>query len=209
MSLSEFMAALRRRWWVVLLCALLGLGSGWLAAKATKTTYTATTSVLVGLPGAGTVAELQQGDIFTMSRARSYAILASSRLVLDKVAVKVNAGPSDLSTQVSAAVQPETSVINISAVDGDPAYAAKLANATVAELATVVDEVDAGKAHGKQGGASVAIVQLSPAAQPTTPTTPATKMYMLFGLIAGLTVGLGAALVQRRPATLAPSTEEA
>lgn len=197
MPLNDLMVAVRKFWWIVVLLPCLGALAGFAAYTATPKTYTSETELFVNTRSAGTVAELQQGEVFAQSRAQSYVAVAPSPLVLDPVIKKLNLSDSavSLANRMAAIVKPGTVVIRISVSDKDPQTAEKLANEINTSLRTVAASLE------KMDGAASSPIQLltltgyTPA---TKPTAPNLTMNVALGAFVGLFAGLGTAVVLER-----------
>lgn len=186
MSLSQFLLTLRRGWPIILAGLLLGVVPGVLLAKMATPSYQATATAMISLPSAKTIAELQQGDTFTEARARTYASLAGSRLVQDKVATAMGLD-KDKAVSVLVASEPQTSVITAVGTDADAKKASDAANLTIEKLVATVPEVD-----GSQNDL-IKIVPMTPAIPPSGPASPQTFLYAAIGALLGLSLGFLAA----------------
>ncbi len=193
MTLAQFIAVVRRRRWIVLPTALVGVGVGLLLALVQPPLYRAEASVFVSVGGA-TVTDLSQGNTFSESRVASYVQLANSPRVLLAAAQRagVRRDVEVLRSRVQAAAVSDTVILAISATDGDPAKAAALADAVAAELVDVVDQIERADDRGRP------LVELSVfqhAQEPDDPASPRPAVNAVLGLIAGLGVGVAIALV--------------
>ena len=163
MNLHDYLRVLRRNWWVLPLVMLIGaVGVGLLTSR-TPPLYQSTASALVVTP-ATSLADLQLGNQFAMSRAATYAQLVSTASVLDRAAALL--GPSstvpDLAASVSASVETGTAIIAVTATADDPKLAANRANAVTSSLNATVRNFDVSPASTKTP-VSIQVVQ---AAQP-------------------------------------------
>ncbi len=84
-------------------------------------------------------------------------------------------------------------LINIAVSDESAVQAAAISQAVANSLIKVVDSLE----KPRTGGASpVSLSVIKPATAPVAPSAPNTKLNLLIGLVAGLTVGVGAALLR-------------
>lgn len=205
MSLRQFMLTLRRGWPLMLAGLLLGMVPGLLLAKTATASYTATSTAMVALPTAKSITELQAGDTLTEARARTYAQLAGSRVVTDKVAARLGL-KSGADVTIIPSAEPQTAVITIMATSPDAKQAADFANYTIEELTKAVPAMDGGKNN------LVTIKPMSQAEVPPAATTPQGFLYMTLGALVGLSLGFflaylwvmrrhGAAAAQPEPTT--------
>ncbi len=79
---TDLLMLVVRRWWVLTLSLVLGVGLGWGALQVVAPTYTATATQLVkGIPGATTGANYIAAQ-YAVARAKSYPVFIYSSEVL-------------------------------------------------------------------------------------------------------------------------------
>jgi succinoglycan biosynthesis transport protein ExoP len=191
LELSEYTTALRKRWYVIALAALIGGGIGFADAKLTDPTYQATAKVYVAPAGGETVGDLVQGSTYAQKLVLSYAELATMPIVLEPVAERLDLDTTsrELARSVSAATPLDTFIIEIAATSGTPEGAASLANAVANQLGDTVSSLSPGAA-----GPGVDLTTVSPADPPEFAFAPNTRMITATGLALGLALGVLAAI---------------
>lgn len=183
MSIGDLWQVVRRGWvWIVgglVLGLALALLVGLLAPKA----YSARASLAVSVGQAQSVNDLQQGEVFAEARARTYAAVAESSVVQERVAARVSGDGAMAPHDVNAQALPQTSIVSIEVTAADPQLARDVANGTVEELGSF--------ARGLDGGAQslVRLTQLSTAELPTSPSSPRLGLYGILGAVLGLSLG--------------------
>lgn len=195
LELRDYLRILRRDWILIVSATLAGLLIGGTASVLTKPTYTAETQLFVAIQGSGSISELQQGNTFGQARVQSYVKTVRSPIVLQPAidALGLEISPEELATRVTASTEVNTVLINISVADSSPVQSAALAQAVATSLIGAVDSLE----KPKKGGTSpVSLSVTKPAIAPTGPSAPNTKMNLLLGLLAGLALGVGAALLR-------------
>lgn len=192
-ELSEYLAALRKRWLTIVLLAILGGGAGYGLAQSTTPSFRATASVWVSLQHGETVSELAQGSTYTLNVVRSYAQLVTMPVVLEPVIEELGLDtvPRRLARTISASTPLDTSFIEISAVSGSGEEAARIANAVAAQLADTVEDLSPGR--GSESPAVVLNV-VSPAVAPNWAFAPNTKLMTATGAAGGIGLGMALAL---------------
>ncbi|MGH3715810.1 MAG: Wzz/FepE/Etk N-terminal domain-containing protein [Micromonosporaceae bacterium] len=123
-DLADYLGMLRRGWWLLLVCTLLGLvGAVGVTAVQTKV-YEASTSVLV-LPTGVPSAELAGGRTKATINLDTEAQLvrAGSTAALAKQLLKSPESPADLRKAVSVTVPANTAVLDITYAAGTPGAA--------------------------------------------------------------------------------------
>lgn len=195
MDLRDYGRILRRNWILILALTMSGLLVGGASALLVKPTYTSEAKLFVAIQGSGSVSELQQGNTFSQARVQSYVKTVTSPIVLqpaiDALGLEIDA--NELAGRVKASTELNTVLINVSASDGSPVQAAAIAQAVANSLVQAVDTLERPKAGGTS---PVSLSIISPAEAPTSPSAPNTRLNILFGLIAGLALGIGAAILR-------------
>ncbi|WP_142135160.1 polysaccharide biosynthesis tyrosine autokinase [Arthrobacter sp. SLBN-83] len=195
MELSDYLGILRRSWVLVVATTLAGLLLGGAASAFVKPTYTSTTQLFVSIQSSGSVQELQQGNTFSQSRVQSYVKTVRTPIVLQPAINALGLGLSadELASKVTATTDANTVLINISVDDPSPVQAAAIAQAVAGSLINAIDSLE----KPKNGGSSpVNLSVVTPAQAPVAPSAPNTKMNLLIGLLAGLVMGVAAALLR-------------
>ena len=195
MDLFDYLAILGKRWVSVLLTtALMVAGALALTLLATPT-YQAKSQVFVSVNTGGSATDLLQGSNFTASRVKSYTDAVSSPRVLIPVIERLGlrTTPDELAKSITADFPVDTVLINITVTDKNPQLASDVANATAESLGTQVTALE--KPSGTQAS-PVRISTLRTATVPTVPTTPKPKRDLAVGLLLGLIVGCGVAVLR-------------
>lgn len=194
MDLKDYLRILRRNWIVIASLTLAGLLVGGGAAVLSKPTYTAEAQLFVAIQSSGSVQDLQQGNTFSQARVQSYVKTVDSPIVLQPAIDELGLGqsPQELAERVTASTDLNTVLINISVSDSSPVQAAAIAHAVSDSLIKAVDTLE----KPKNGGVSpINLSVIKPAVAPNEPSAPNTKLNLLIGLVAGLGLGVGAAVL--------------
>lgn len=174
---------------------LLGIVAGGGVAVLSTPTYTSETQLFVAIQSSGSVQELQQGNTFGQARVQSYVKTVNSPVVLQPAidALGLNITSEELSRNVTATTDLNTVLITIAVEDSSPIQAAAIAEAIANSLVKAVDTLE----KPKGGGTSpVNLSIIMPATAPAEPSAPNTKLSLLVGLVGGLAVGIGAAVLR-------------
>jgi succinoglycan biosynthesis transport protein ExoP len=193
-ELGEYLDILRRRWLGVLIIVLTALALASTVSIAIPKKYTATTRLFIAVAGES-VTDLAQGSNFAAKQMSSYAEVATSPRVLAPVIAQLGLAttPKELAESIKATVPVETVILEIAATDRDPARAAQIANAVGQELANVTSALTPEKLDGTKA------VQATPIAEaevPDKPSSPKILQNLGLGLIVGLFLGLGVAVLR-------------
>jgi capsular exopolysaccharide synthesis family protein len=195
LELKDYLRILRRSWITVLACALIGtLGAG-AASLLIRPSYTSETKLFVALQNSGSVAELQQGNIFTQARVQSYVETVSTPAVLQPVvdALGLDTTPEVLSGSITATSDVKTVLISISVVNPSPVQAASIAQAVADSLVNVVDDLE----RPSRGDVSpVKLSVVTPAIAANAPSSPNVRLNLVLGLLVGVTAGIAIAVLR-------------
>jgi len=148
-----------------------------------------------------------QGSLFSAQRVTSYADLVSGReissRVIDRLGLELTS--TALADKVSAAVVPETVILQISVTDPSPSRAQQLAQAVSDELTQFVVELET--PPGKRDAPIKATI-VDAASLPTVPVAPLPLRNIGVAAILGLLFGLGSAVLRELLDTTVKSQQE-
>jgi succinoglycan biosynthesis transport protein ExoP len=193
-KVRDYLRVLAERRVIIILAVVLSL----LAAGATyalrPAKYTASLSMYVSATGAEDTASLASGSELVLQRVKSYVVLASSRRVSQDVVEKLGLPltPDALSERISASTPLDTAIIDISVWDESPQRAAVIVNAVAKDFTDVSGELTR---NAQLGQSMVALQVVQPAVPPASPSSPGLGLTLAFGLLAGLIIGVGGALI--------------
>jgi capsular exopolysaccharide synthesis family protein len=194
-ELSEYLNILRRRWLTVVIIGLTALALASAVTLAMPKKYTATTRLFIAVAGGESVTDLAQGSNFAEKQMSSYAEVATSPRVLGPVIRQLGlpTTPKELSQSVEAIVPVNTVILEISVTDLDPTRAAQIANAVGRELANAASELSPTKEDGTK---AVVATTFAEAEVPDKASSPRIVQNLGVGLILGLLLGLGVAVLR-------------
>ncbi|MGK9146711.1 polysaccharide biosynthesis tyrosine autokinase [Plantibacter flavus] len=197
MDLKDYVRIFRQRWLIIvaITAGVAALAHGY--TLITKPTFQATGQLFVAVKSGDSVGDLNQGNAFAQSRVASYVILATGSMVRDMVAERLDLEPAALSGKIVATNPAKSVLINISAIDTDPVAAARIANTASQALVDLVGDVErndaAASASTETSPVGLAVVQ--EAAVPGAPIAPNTLQNLAVGILIGLALGVGTALL--------------
>ncbi|GAA1264717.1 polysaccharide biosynthesis tyrosine autokinase [Arthrobacter pascens] len=197
MEPKDYVVLVRRSWLLITCLSLLGLLGGGAAALVVKPTYESEVQLFVAIQNSGTVQELQQGNTFSQARVQSYVKTVATPAVLQPVidSLGLSETPLQLAQRIKATSDLNTVLISVTVEDPSPVQAAAIAQATGTSLNNVVDSLER---SGKTSESPVKLSVVTPAVAPTLASSPNTKLSLGVGLLGGLIVGLGAAVLRQR-----------
>lgn len=185
-----------KRAWLIVSVVVLCLAAAAASILVMTPTYRGETQVFVStqISSGNLNQELFQGSNFSADRVKSYSQLVTSPTVLDPVIAELNlpVSAAELAGQVTAKVPLETVLIHIAATSDSPETAAALANAVSRSLAKVIEELESSETRGSS---PVKATVVTPASVPTSPASPSIPINLGLGLLIGLMVGGGLAVL--------------
>lgn len=195
MELQDYLRIIRKRWMTIVITALVvvGLAALWTVSQPKR--YTSSTRFFVSVSGADTAA-LQQGSTFTQQRVKSYAELLKTPRALNPVVEELgdDTTASDLAGQITVTTPPETVIVEVAVTDPDPEHAQEIATAIGTTFPEVVSEVERPEGSKKPSPIKVSLVE--PASTSKTPTSPVPTRNLALGLVLGLLLGAGLAMLR-------------
>ena len=194
MDLRDYLRTLRKRWRLVVACTVLSLLAAGLATSLATKIYESKTQLFVSARDqAGDISGAYQGGLFTQQRVKSYAQVADSPAVTDPVADRLGLDPGVVAAEVTAEAPLDTVLINITVADSDPGRAQNLASAVADEVRRLVPELE--RAEG-EAASPVKVTVIKAASLPAAPSSPRPMLNLALGLLAGLALGVGAAILR-------------
>jgi receptor protein-tyrosine kinase len=197
-GLVEFVRLISRRWPIIAIAVLVGVVGAGVVSLLSPPSYHSSTRVLVGTCAEGSIEQAYQCGMFTKDRALSYAALVSSDVLAQRVVddLHLNTAANDVASKITAIAEPETALIEITVTDSDPDEARRMADSAGRQFVQMVGEVEL-RNSGQQSNpfTNLTIVEAAKVAATAGSTT---LMNLAFGALAGLVVGLIAAIVRDR-----------
>jgi succinoglycan biosynthesis transport protein ExoP len=174
---------------------LVVLAGAALATALSPKVYEAQTQLFVSTSGGNDSSALLQGSSFTQQRVKSYADVITTPKVLDPVieALRLNTTAAKLGTQITATVPLDTVLIEVAVTDGSPLRAAEVADAVGKQFTSTVAELEA---VSKTTPSPVKISIVKTPTVPTAPVSPKPTRNLALGVVLGLLLGLGLALLR-------------
>lgn len=195
MELRDYLRVIRKRWRLIAVVTLATLALAALATMLSPKVYSASTQFFVSTSGADNADQLYLGSNFTQQRVKSYSQLLETPKVLGPVVDKLqlNTTAEQLAGQVSATVPLDTVLIEVTVTDHSPQQAALIAKTLGETFPATIDELEK-VAAGKASPVKVTLVR-DPIAS-TSPISPQPARNLALGVVLGLLLGLGAALLR-------------
>ncbi len=198
LELGDYVRILRKNWLLILLTTILGAAGAGAYSMMSTPLYQASTSLYVSVRSAGDsgVYELTQGGYYARSAVLSYVDAIDSAVVMERVIddLDLEMTPGELAGMISASSPTDTVLINVDVTGEDPELVADIANSVGENFSVVVSNVL--EAPDEGGRSPVSISTIEPATTPLGPVSPNTTRNVALGLLLGLMLGVGAAVLR-------------
>ncbi|EWT06971.1 chromosome partitioning protein [Intrasporangium chromatireducens Q5-1] len=195
MELQDYLRVVRKRWRVIAFVTLLVLALSAAFTMMSTKIYASTTQFFVSTSVGDNVAALQQGNTFTQQRVKSYSQLLESPKVLDPVIedLGLEVTPDTLASQVSSTVPLDTVILEVTVTETSPQQAAKIAASIDKVFPKTIEEIERVQSGE---GSPVKVTVVKPADVNPTPISPRPSRNLALGLVLGLLLGFGVALLR-------------
>lgn len=194
LNLQDFQKLIRARWTTILVTLLVATGASAFVTLVTTPLYQASTRLFVSASAATSVTDIYQGNRFSQERVASYVELLTGETLaqrtVDKLSLNITA--DDLREKVKATAKPQTVLIDVSVTDKSPTRAQNIANALSDEFVVMVRELES--PQGASPDARVVVEQR--ASTPSAPVSPKKTKNILLGVVVGLALGIGLAILR-------------
>ncbi|MFF4627975.1 MULTISPECIES: polysaccharide biosynthesis tyrosine autokinase [Streptomyces] len=206
MDFHDYVEAVRRRWRFVTVCVLLGLAAAAAATVLLPRTYTATAQLFIATRDASSD-DAYQGGLFTQQRVKSYTRIVTSPAVLDGVISELDlkTSPGRLAEKISAQAPLDTTLVDIRVTDASATRAQTIADATAVQFTKYLATIE-GSSAGSPPLVKASVVGGNE--PPSTPTSPRPTVNFALGLLAGLAIGVGGAVLRHSLDTTLRSVDD-
>ena len=195
MNLQELLKLLRSRWITVCVTTVITVLGAVAITLLTTPLYQASTRLFVSTSAGSSLTETYQGNRFSQERVISYAELIMGQTLaqrtIDKLGLDTTA--KELQANVKATAKPDTVLITVQVLDQSPVQARDIANTLSDEFVVMVRELETPE-NGSSPDSRVVVEQR--ASIPDAPVVPKTARDIAIGLIIGVVLGVGLAVVR-------------
>jgi capsular exopolysaccharide synthesis family protein len=204
-SIVDLLRALRKRWRVLVVVALIVEGLFALFVAQATSKYTATSQLYVTSPVTNPNAQYQQ-QIALQSLVSSLVSVVDKQPVLEPVVTKLGLPYSwqHLAGEVSASAPLNSVLINVSVVDPSPERAGKILAAVDQRFSTYAAQLSS--LNGSPS--TIKVTEDQPPVVSGSPTSPKVVLDLVIGALLGLAAGVAAALLRDALDTTVKSAED-
>lgn len=193
-ELQDYLNVIRKRWMIIAAVTLVTLGLAAAYTALSPRSYESSTRFFVQTTSDDTTSSLQQGNTFTQARVKTYAQILTDPTVLQPVidAVGLDSTTDELAEHVASSIPLETGLIDVTVTDSSPKRAQQITAAIGDVFPSFVAKIET--RSGKQSPVQLSVTR--PATLEPAPVSPKPARNLALGLILGLILGFGAALLR-------------
>ncbi|MGO4601089.1 polysaccharide biosynthesis tyrosine autokinase [Terrabacter sp. 2YAF2] len=194
MELQDYLNVIRKRWMIIAALTLVTLGLAAAYTTLAPRSYAATTQFFVSTSGDETASALQQANTFTQARVKSYSQLLDSPKVLDPVIKQVGLSTTadKLAEHVTPTIPLDTVIIDVSVTSDSTASAQRIAAAIGVVFPQTIQELE----RKASQASPVKVTVVKEATTDPVPVSPKPTRNLALGLVFGLLLGFGVALLR-------------
>lgn len=197
MELREYAFILRKNWIIVLLSVILGLGAGAGGSLLVTPEYQSNTQLIVSVRSTDWDAEARvQGTAYSRQIVRSYVAVVKTGAVLDPVVeeLQLDMNSEELASRITVISPEQSGLINIIVIGDTAEQAAAIAGAVGESLKEVVRTQLEPAGAGSDGPVRLTTTQIPPV--PEEPVSPNIMFNLALGLLLGIVLGTGIAVLR-------------
>jgi capsular exopolysaccharide synthesis family protein len=194
-ELRDYLTIVRVRWVLITLCTLGMIALAALFTWSATPQYASSSRLFVSTSGASDDAQANQGGQFSLQRVKSYADLLTGQKIAQRVVddLKLDESAKELSSQISASSKLDTVMLTITVTDPSPERAKMLVDAVADQFVSFVAELET--PPGKDE-ATIKATVVDDGSEPTAPISPRPKRNLALGLVLGVLLGVGIAVMR-------------
>ncbi|MDO9379195.1 MAG: polysaccharide biosynthesis tyrosine autokinase [Nocardioidaceae bacterium] len=203
-DLRDHLSAVGRFWRsasaCVVVCVALALVLTWRA----EPQYQTSTTFFASSATQGDSSALQ-ADEFAQRRVNSYVgVVRSERMAREVIAdTGLELSPATVISKIQASVDPDTVLLNVQVIDSSRERSLAIARAITANLGRTIADLDSG-----QDSATVQLQDISGPTVAAEPVSPRPVLNLAVGLLLGLVLAIGQAIVRQQLDTTLRTREE-
>jgi succinoglycan biosynthesis transport protein ExoP len=196
MDLQQYVRVLRAHWLLIGASVFVCTVAAALLAWTRTPIYAAGTQLFVSAPGVpADLGQTYQGGLFSQQRVLSYAQIVSSPAVAQAVIRQLGLSESveELQGKIRASVPKDTVLIDVTVKDRSPQRARAIANAVGDQFSSFVSALET---RQENRSSPVKVSVTSRAQLPGGPVSPRKPVYLALGVLLGLVLGAGGAVLR-------------
>ncbi|WP_164701578.1 polysaccharide biosynthesis tyrosine autokinase [Modestobacter sp. KNN46-3] len=197
MNVKEIPQVFRLGWWLLAMGALAGMLVAGVLTYLSTPLYSSSTKLFVSMGASTDTSAAYQGNLFSQQRVASYADLLTGEQLAARVVDELDLGltPAQVAAKVQSTALPDTVILRVVVTDTEPTRAYDIAASLGRQFTDQVSELET------PAGAEVSTVKVTTVQEATlnpAPISPDRTGNVGLGLVLGLLVGVGLAVLRVR-----------
>lgn len=195
MTLASSLKLLRKQWMIVCGVIVLSVLVAAVVTALTPSKYQATTRLFVSTSSGSTLSDAYQGSRFSQERVVSYTDLLMGETLAQRTVDKLglDSTATELQENVTAKAKAGTVLITVEVLDRSPVRARDIANTLSDEFVAMIHQLETPE-DGSRPDSRVVVEQR--ASIPEEPVIPNTLRNIGLGLLVGIGLGIGGAVLR-------------
>jgi capsular exopolysaccharide synthesis family protein len=193
-ELRDYARVARKRWWMVMLAVLVALGIATVITVRTPPLYATSVTFFVTTPSSG-VTDAYQGGLFSQQRVTSYATLLTGDRLAKAIVSQSDLAltPLQVRERITAKALPDTVLLEATVTDESKDRSMIIAQELAVQFKSLVESLET--PLGNQTS-SVKVEVVAGPQLDEVPVSPRPVRNLALGLLLGLIVGAGGALLR-------------
>ncbi len=206
MDLRDYLKVVLRQWRIIVAVLMTAVAAASVLTVRATPQYQSHARLFISTSDQS-ASEAFQGGTFAIQRVSSYADLVNGQELASRVvdALDLDTTPADLSDMIKASVVPDTVILDLSATDPDPRQAQRIGQAAAEQLRDFVSELET--PPGKKVAPIKATI-VDAADLPESAVSPQPVRTIGLGMVLGLLLGIGIAVVRELLDTTVKGSED-
>lgn len=194
-DLRDYIAILRQRWILIAATTLATIAVAAGLTWTTTPTYASSTGLFISTSQVSDDSQALQGSQFSIQRVKSYADLVSQTAIMSRVVdrLELEETPKQLGEKVTASAELDTVILRITVTDESPERAQQIAQTTAEVFVGYVGELETPPG---QDQATIKATVVDQAQVSNSPVAPQPVRNLGLGLVLGLLLGAGIAILR-------------
>jgi len=194
METSDYLRIIHKRWTWIVLATIFAAALAAVVTFLQTPQYESSARLFISTTDSEN-SDAYQGGLFSTQRVQSYVDLANSRELAGRVIkdLGLDVEPEELSSRVKAEVVPETVNLTIAFSDSDPKRAQRITGSYSENLVSMIRDLETPPGESQP---PIKATIVDTASLPPSPVSPNPTRNIGLGIVVGLFIGVGVAVVR-------------
>ena len=198
MTPTGYVRTIRKNWWLILIAVVLGAVGGLLMTARATAMYQSSVTFYVSTPSDAAGGNAYQANQYAVAKIESYTKLLNSDALASRIiaVTDVDLTPAEVSSRISSSSGLNTVLLTATVTDSSAERALSIAGAIGSEFGPLVDGLDNRTDEDGRVGSTVKLNVISGPTVNPDPVSPNAAVNLALGVLAGLLLGVGLAILR-------------